>query len=303
MQFRRFKYVFSHLHLVQLATTKAGASFSTFFLIPSRYYFREQSVKERMIWLGLCGATCKMSRKAEVAANFLTHFLKMLAWHYLNHWLELRVGDAVDEAHINHFHILIASIFILLFSCKTSRELAFCHEPLSVQCLTVGIKLCARWVVLAFRTGMAIWINCPAFHKHTTETSEDLSCKRVEIHTWDKKKNTLKSTHNWNLSWMFEIWQHVMFHMTIPTAMRDWSNPEAVYKRRDQKLLFKENSEGTLLLCVFSLSFPQVFISFDLKIVWHHVEANCKPPFDFDEIVVSPIWTSWNIINTPRDRA
>lgn len=172
------------LHLVELATSKAEASFSTFILTPARY-FSEQSLKEGMIWLGFCGTSHKMSRKAEVAAKFLTHFLKMLAWHYLNNWLQLRVGDAVNEARINHFHILIASIFILLFSCKTWRELAFCHEPLSVQCLTVGTKLYARWAALTFRTGMAIWLNCLACHKHTIETSEDLSCKRFEIHSRD----------------------------------------------------------------------------------------------------------------------
>lgn len=188
MQFWRFKYVFLPLHLVERATSNAGVSFSTFFLMPSGCYFREQSSTERTMWFVFCGSTLKMNRKTEVAAKVLTRFLKMLAWYYLNHWLKLRVGDAVEEAHISHFHILIASIFILLFSCKTWRKLAFCHDPLSVQCLTVGIILCVRWVVLTFRKEMAIWINRPAFHKHTTETSEDLCCKRCEIYTWDRKR-------------------------------------------------------------------------------------------------------------------
>lgn len=165
----------------------------------------------------------------------------MLAWYYLNCWLEVRVGDAIEEARISHFHILMASIFIILFSCKTWRKLAFCHDPLSVQFLTVGITLCARWVVLTFRKWMAIWINRPAFHKHTTETSEDLCCKRFEIYTLDRKMNTLKNSYNQNLSGMFEIWWHVMFCKIIPPAMRDCSNPEAVYKREDHELLFKEN--------------------------------------------------------------
>jgi len=68
------------------------------------------------------------------------------------------------------------------------------------------MRLCARWVALTFRTGMAIWINCPAFHEHSTEALEDLSCKRVEIHTWDKKKDTWKNRDNQNLSGMFKIW-------------------------------------------------------------------------------------------------
>jgi len=49
MQFWRFRYVFFPLHLAELATTKAEASFSTFFVTPAGYYFREQSLKERMI--------------------------------------------------------------------------------------------------------------------------------------------------------------------------------------------------------------------------------------------------------------
>ena len=90
--------------------------------------------------------------------------------------------------------------------------------------------------------------------------------------------------------------------MTIPAAMRDWSNPEVVCKRRHHKLLFKENAERTLVLCVFFLSFS-TFVSFDLRISLGHVEANVKTPFDFDEVVVSPIVSFWNIMNTPRDRA
>lgn len=219
-----------------------------------------------IIWLGFCGSACKMSRKAELPAKFLTHFQKMLAWHYLNHWLEVRVEVAVNEACLNHFHI-IASIFILLFSCKPWRELAFFHDPLSVQCLTVGIKLCARWVVLTFRTGMAIWINCPALYKHTTETSEDLSCSRIEIHTWVKKKNALKHTHkSVNPNWMLGIWWWIIFHLTLPTAMRNWTNCKVVYTRRDHKLLFKENSQRTLDLCMFLLFFPLyvcIFWSYD----------------------------------------
>lgn len=163
-----------------------------------------------IILLGFCGSTCKMSRKAELPAKFLTHLLKMLAWHYLNHWPEVRAGDAVNEACLNHFHI-IASIFILLFSCKTWRELAFFHDPLSVQCLTVGIKLCARWVVLTFKTGMAIWINCPVSYKHNTETSEDSSCSGIEIHTWVKKKNALK--HPQICKPQLNVWDLVMHYL------------------------------------------------------------------------------------------
>lgn len=53
-------------------------------------------------------------------------------------------------------------------------------------------------------------------------------------------------------------------------------------------------------MCVFPFFFD-MFISFDLGL--GHVESNVKTPFDFDEIVVSPILSFWNIMNTPRDRA
>lgn len=92
-----------------------------------------------------------------------------------------------------------------------------------------------------------------------------------------------------------------MFHVTVPTAMRDWSNPEGVYKRRDCKLFFKENSERTLGSCVVFLSFPMC-ISFELRIGLGHVQANVETPLDFDEVVVSPIVIFQNIINVPEDR-
>lgn len=43
------------------------------------------------------------------------------------------------------------------------------------------------------------------------------------------------------------------------------------------------------------------FFSACLILQW--VEAILKQMFDFDEIVVSPILSFWNTMNTPRDRA
>jgi len=80
---------------------------------------------------------------------------------------------------------------------QNMTKLAFGHEPLSVQCLTVGIELRARWMVLTFSKGMVIWLNCPAFHKHTTETSKDLFCGRLEI---GQENNTVKNSYHQNLS-------------------------------------------------------------------------------------------------------
>lgn len=54
-------------------------------------------------------------------------------------------------------------------------------------------------------------------------------------------------------------------------------------------------------MCVFPF-FSRMFVSFDLRIGLDRVESNGKTPFDFDNIVVSPIPSFWNIMNTPRDR-
>lgn len=85
-----------------------------------------------------------------------------------------------------------------------------------------------------------------------------------------------------------------MFCKTIPTAMRDCSNPEAVYTRGDHELLFKENLKYIhsfyvcfVYVCSFFLHF--MFKSFDLIVDAGHIEANGKTPFDFNKVVASPI--------------
>jgi len=45
-----------------------------------------------------------------------------------------------------------------------------------------------------------------------------------------------------------------------------------------------------------------MFVSFDFRIGLGH-EANVKTLFDFEEILVSPMLSFWNIMNASGDRA
>ena len=95
---------FMFLHLIELADQKAATITQALLKCLHQYGFTDDYMHSHFIAFASDGASVMTGKKSGVAAQLMQKFPNLIAWHCLNHRLELAVGDAVDETQgTSHF--------------------------------------------------------------------------------------------------------------------------------------------------------------------------------------------------------
>ena len=118
-----------------------------------------------------------VGKKNGVYTQLKTKFPGLIAWHCLNHRLELSVSDAVKTCtETNHFTAFLDKLYCLYHqSPKNLRELDAAASEVGVCLRRIGRVLGVRWVASSFRTVKAIWMMYAALHSHLTAAGQDVN--------------------------------------------------------------------------------------------------------------------------------
>ena len=169
------------MDLIELQMGAASAITEVLFSCLSAYGFNNVYLKLGLISFTSDGARVLLGKKSEVAKRLMEKYVDIIAWHCLNHRLELLVGDALSKlVGVNYFPDFMDKLYALYCqSPKNMRELEKHARDVGDQVSKIGRVLNTRWVASSFRRVSSVWKNYVHLCGHFETSSKDKT--RLEI--------------------------------------------------------------------------------------------------------------------------
>ena len=133
---------------------------------------------------GFCsdGASVMLGTKSGIGKLLKDEFPDIVLWHYLNHRLELDLGNVLDAtSDTNDLQSFLECLYYLYSqSPKNMRELSNCAYDLHLTLKRIGKVFTVRWVASSFRAVSAVWHSFPSLAQHFQNASKDETRQSTE---------------------------------------------------------------------------------------------------------------------------